>query len=244
MLRNLTATYAGKRILASPYVGILAETIAAETATGDYGPGILYNESVDPAYAQKRLRAWITDPPTVGSLVVTENGSILGYDLPDGAHRFHYDLIVDDAYDSASYFDVTVGAVDAVAEGGTGVGAGVGAGGDAVGQTSATAAGGAGIGVGTGSGGDAIGETAGSATAAGGVGAGTGAGSGGEAEGQVAATAEGGVGTGVGSGTGGSAFGPDVFTVRRAMVSDINNRVTISAAITRRATLNSTIRGE
>lgn len=32
MLRNLNATYAGKRILASPYVGVIASQIAAETA--------------------------------------------------------------------------------------------------------------------------------------------------------------------------------------------------------------------
>ena len=119
MLRNLNATYAGKRILASPYVGILASQIAAETATGDHGPGILYNESVDPEYVGKYLRAWVTNPPTVGSLIVEENGAIEAVALPDGDHTFNYDLIVDDAYNSASYFEVRVGVVDATAAGAT-----------------------------------------------------------------------------------------------------------------------------
>ena len=123
MLRNLNATYAGKRILASPYIGILASQIAAETAAGDHGPGILYNESVDPVYAGKYLRAWVTNPPTVGSLIVAENGEIESVDLPDGVHTYNYDLIVDDAYNSASYFEVRVGVVDATAPGATLTGA-------------------------------------------------------------------------------------------------------------------------
>lgn len=117
MLRNLNATYAGKRILASPYVGVLAETIAAETAEGDQGPGILYNEAIDPAYAGKYLRAWITNPPTIGTLLIAENGAIEGYDLPAGVHVFNYDLLVNDASDSSSSFTVSVGVVDASAAG-------------------------------------------------------------------------------------------------------------------------------
>jgi len=231
MLRNLNATYAGKRILASPYVGVLAATIAAETAEGDQGPGILYNESIDPAYAGKYLRAWITNPPTVGTLLIAENGAIEGYDLPVGTHVFNYDLIVNDANDSSSSFTVTVGVVDAVAEGGVGVGAGSGTGGEALGQiagtadggtgsgtgsgtggdaageVSATAEGGAGVGTGSGTGGDAIGEAGGSATAIGGTGIGTGSGTGGEAAGEIFAVADGGTGAGTGSGTGGNAAG-------------------------------------
>jgi hypothetical protein len=237
MLRNLNATYAGKRILASPYVGVLAATIAAETAEGDQGPGILYNESIDPAYAGKYLRAWITNPPTVGTLRVSENGAIEGYDLPVGTHVFAYDLIVNDAYDSSSSFTVAVGVVNAVAEGGVGVGAGSGTGGEAAGQVagtadggtgsgtgsgtggeaageiSATAEGGAGVGTGSGTGGDAIGEAGGSATVAGGTGTGTGSGTGGEASGQVSATTEGGTGTGTGSGSGGEAVGSSADAV-------------------------------
>lgn len=141
MLRNLNATYAGKRILASPYVGVLAETIAAETAEGDQGPGILYNESIDPAYVGKYLRAWITNPPTVGSLIVAENGAIEGYDLPVGIHEFAYDLIVNDAYDSASSFTVSVGVVDATASGVTLTGTATLTAGTASGEISASASG-------------------------------------------------------------------------------------------------------
>jgi len=205
MLRNLNATYAGKRILASPTIGVLASVIAAETAEGDQGPGILYNESIDPVYAGKYLRAWITNPPTVGSLLIAENGAIEGYDLPVGTHVFPYDLIVNDAYDSSSSFTVAVGVVNAVAEGGVGVGAGSGTGGDAAGQVAGTADGGTGSGTGTGTGGDAAGEV--SATAEGGIGTGTGTGSGGEAAGEVSVTADGGTGIGTGSGTGGEAIG-------------------------------------
>jgi len=213
MLRNLNATHAGKRILASPYVGVLASVIAAETADGDQGPGILYNESIDPAYAGKYLRAWITNPPTVGTLLIAENGAIEGYDLPVGTHVFNYDLIVNDAYDSSSSFTVAVGVVNAVAEGGVGVGAGSGTGGEAAGEVSATAEGGAGVGTGSGTGGDAVGEAGGSATVAGGTGTGTGSGTGGEASGQVSATTEGGTGTGTGSGSGGEAVGSSADAV-------------------------------
>lgn len=104
-------------------MGVIASQIAAETADGDHGPGILYNESVDPVYAGKYLRAWVTNPPTVGSLIVAENGEIEAVDLPDGVHTYNYDLIVDDAYNSTSYFEVRVGVVDATAAGATLTGA-------------------------------------------------------------------------------------------------------------------------
>ena len=138
MLRSLNATYAGERILASPHVGILASQIAAETATGDHGPGILYNESVDPVYAGKYLRAWVTNPPTVGSLLVAENGAVEAVGLPDGVHTFNYDLIVDDAYNSTSYFEVRVGVVDATAAGATLTGTSTLTPGSATGELNAT----------------------------------------------------------------------------------------------------------
>lgn len=180
-LRDCNATYAGKRILASPYLGILASQIAAETATGDNGEGILYNESIDPAYDGTYLRAWITNPPAVGSLTVSENGAIEAFDLPDGEHTFNYDLIVNGVCDSASFFTVLVGVVDAAASGGTGTGVGSGAGGEAVGAEdgSATALGGTGFGDSLGYGGNAIGEFA--AVASGGTGSGVGRGFGGSA---------------------------------------------------------------
>ena len=202
MLRNLNATYASKRILASPTIGVLASVIAAETAEGDQGPGILYNESIDPVYAGKYLRAWITNPPTVGSLLIAENGAIEGYDLPVGTHVFNYDLIVNDAYDSSSSFTVAVGVVNAVAEGGVGVGAG------------------------SGTGGEAIGEAGGSATAFGGVGTSIGAGTGGEATGQVFAVAEGGTGTGIGAGSGGGAVGVTAGVETWPAESDVRLGVT------------------
>lgn len=213
LLRNFAERYDGKLILGSPYVGVLAETIAAETATGDHGPGILHNEAIDPAYAGKYLSAWIINPPTIGSLRIAENGAIEGYDLPVGTHVFNYHVRVTGVYDSSSSFTVSVGVVDAVAEGGVGVGVGSGLGGDAAGQIAGTADGGMGSGIGSGTGGDAVGESGGSATVAGGTGTGAGSGIGGEAVGQVSVTVEGGIGTGTGIGAGGEAVGSSADAV-------------------------------
>ena len=111
MLRNLNQSASGKRILGVPQAGILAAQIASETAEGDHGPGILYNESQDAGYAGKYLRAAVTNWPSTGTLFVYENGNFEADGLPDGLHTFGYDLYVDGVYDSASSFDVTVGAL-------------------------------------------------------------------------------------------------------------------------------------
>ena len=68
MLRNLNQSSGGQRILGVPQVGILAAQVAAETATGDHGPGILYNESQEAGYAGKYLRAVVTSWPATGAL--------------------------------------------------------------------------------------------------------------------------------------------------------------------------------
>lgn len=113
MLRNLNQSASGKRILGVPQAGILAAQIASETAEGDHGPGILYNESQDAGYAGKYLRAAVTNWPSTGTLFVYENGNFDAVGLANGAHVFGYDLYVNGVYDSASTFSITIGAIDA-----------------------------------------------------------------------------------------------------------------------------------
>ena len=134
--------------------GVLAETIAAETATGDHGPGILYDEAINPANAGKYLRAVLTGE-IPGSVDIAPNGAILGFDLPIGVRVITYDVYVNNVFASSSSFTVTVTSGEAVATGGTGTSAGSGSGGEAIGQVSADAEGGTGTGTGAGTGGDA-----------------------------------------------------------------------------------------
>lgn len=141
MLRNLNQSSGGQRILGVPQVGILAAQIAAETATGDHGPGILYNESQEAGYAGKYLRAVVTSWPATGALFVQENGAFEALGLPDGSHVFGYDLYVDGVYDSASAFTVAVGVVYATAPGATLVGSATLTPGAATGESNASAPG-------------------------------------------------------------------------------------------------------
>ena len=141
MLRNLNQSSGGQRILGVPQVGILAAQIAAETATGDHGPGILYNESQEAGYAGKYLRAVVTSWPATGALFVQENGAFEALGLPDGSHVFGYDLYVDGVYDSASAFTVAVGVVDATAAGATLTGTATLTPGSATGESNASAPG-------------------------------------------------------------------------------------------------------
>ena len=206
-LRNISGNTASRKILGTPWNGLLAEQIAAETAVGDNGEGALYNESIDPTYAGKRLSMHVTSWPGVGSLRVEENGAIDASGFPDGVYVVPYDVYVDGAFDSSSSFTLTFGTVDGTVSGGTGTGVGAGSGGDATGVLVGSVSGGTGAGTGVGSGGDATGVTAGDGSVTGGTGTGTGSGSGGDATGQIAGDVSGGTGVGIGSGSGGDATG-------------------------------------
>ena len=186
MLRNLIRLSAsGKPIYGTPDIGIDAAQIIAETATGDQGPGLLYDDAL--ANTGKQLRVKITSwSGAPGTLFVYENGSILVDGQADGAYVIGYDREawaadggVVTISDTAT---VTIGPVNASAGAGAGISTGSGTGGAAsvtVGAVNATADGGAGTSAGTGSGGSA---TAGnSASAPGGVGTSIGIGSGGRA---------------------------------------------------------------
>lgn len=180
MLRNLNQSAAGKRILGTPNVGILSATIAAETATGDNGPGLLYDESLLAGNIGKQLRCRITAWPSSGSLFVYENGSVDFSGAPDGSYTIGYAVDADAAQVATDSATVLVGAVNASAAAGTGSATGAGTGGAASGGAagSANASAGTGTSTGSGTGGAASGTTAGSSNAAAAAGAGTSAGSG------------------------------------------------------------------
>lgn len=206
MLRNLNRSSAGRRILGTPNVGLLAAQIVSETATGDSGPGLLYDEAL--ANAGKQLRLHVTSAPASGSLFADENGSFALTGAADGSYTIGYQYYVDNVLAGSDSATVNVGLVNAAAGGGTGSGTGSGSGGTATGTTSAVAGGGTGTATGSGSGGIATGAAGGSAVAPGGTGSGAGSGSGGSASGATAdATAMGGTGVSSGSAYGGTAVG-------------------------------------
>jgi len=207
MLRNLNKSAGGRRILGTPYVGLLASQIIVETATGDSGPGLLYDEAQ--ANAGKQLRIRITSLPSAGTLFVRENGDFEFTGAPDGVYSIGYAVDADNVQIKTDTASLTVGAVNGAVGAGVGTGAGSGTGGDAVGQsgTPGVAGGGTGTGTGSGSGGDGVGQTVGAGTVASGTGTGTGSGTGGDPSAQNSANDPGGTGTSTGSGTGGAAIG-------------------------------------
>lgn len=117
MLRSLNTSSGGRRILGTPYVGLLSEQIAEETATGTDGPGLLYNEAVAPENAGKRLRLRVEPWPAAGTLTVAENGAYEWSGLPDGSHTLTYGVYVDGVHQGDATLSVTVGAASANAPG-------------------------------------------------------------------------------------------------------------------------------
>jgi hypothetical protein len=124
MLRNLNQSSGGRRILGVPQVGILAATIASQTATGDHGPGLLYDESINPVNAGKQLRLVVTSPPSAGVFFSYENGSFDFSGAPDGSYSIGYNVLADNALIGSDTATVVVGAVSATAPGATLTGAG------------------------------------------------------------------------------------------------------------------------
>jgi hypothetical protein len=123
MLRNLNQSSGGRRILGVPQVGILAATIASQTATGDHGPGLLYDESINPVNAGKQLRLVVTSPPSAGVFFSYENGSFDFSGAPDGSYSIGYNVLADNALIGSDTATVVVGAVSATAPGATLTGA-------------------------------------------------------------------------------------------------------------------------
>lgn len=119
MLRNLNVTTGGRRILGVPDVGILAATIASETASGTNGPGLLYDEASNPANAGKQLRIDITSLPGSGTLFVYENGAFDFDGAANGTYSIGYDWYADDVLGGSDSASVVVGAADGSASGAT-----------------------------------------------------------------------------------------------------------------------------
>ena len=108
--RNLAATPGGRHILGVPNVGILAATIASQTAGGTSGPGLLYDEATNPANVGKQLRVRITSLPGSGALFVYENGSLSFSGAANGTHVIGYDVDADDVFLSSDTATIIVGA--------------------------------------------------------------------------------------------------------------------------------------
>ena len=119
MLRNLNVTSGGRRILGVPTVGTLAATIAAETASGTSGPGLLYDEASNPANAGKQLRIRITSLPGSGTLFVYENGAFDFSGAANGTHTIGYNVDADDAFLRSDTATIIVGAAPGAAPGAT-----------------------------------------------------------------------------------------------------------------------------
>lgn len=115
MLRNLNVTSGGRRILGVPDVGILAATIASQTASGTNGPGLLYDESIDSANSGKQLRIDITTLPTDGDLFVYENGAFDFDGASNGTYTIGYDWYADNVLGGSDTATVVVGAADGAA---------------------------------------------------------------------------------------------------------------------------------
>lgn len=212
MLRNLNKSSGGRRILGTWHVGIQAATIAAETATGDNGPGLLYDESINPTNAGKQLRCRVTSySGTPGKLFVFENGSLQIIGEADGAYTIGYAVDADGVQVSTDTAPVAVGPVSASAPAGTGTSTG------------------------SGTGGAAVGLSTGAGVAPGGIGQGVGSGTGGVATGGGSITAPGGTGTSIGSGQGGAA-GNAILTVNPRFISRAPARNYTVRAAPRRTT--------
>lgn len=205
MLRNLNQSSGGKRIMGVPQVGILAATIAANTATGDNGPGLLYDDSLLSGNSGKQLRCRITGyTGTLSALFVNEDGSFTLTGEADGSYTISYAVDADAVQVLTDTATVYVGVINASVGAASGTSIGTGSGGSATGIINSDASGGAGTSTGTGSGGDPAGGAGTNASTAAGTGTSTGFGSGGTAVGDANGSAPGGTGTGAGSGIGGS----------------------------------------
>lgn len=208
MLRNMLRRSAANRlILGTPNVGILASTILSQTATGDNGPGLLYDAANDPVNAGKLLRLSVTSAPGVGTLFIGENGTVDFSGAPNGLYTIGYNECADNVLYKADTSTIAVGSVDATATGATLTGTATMIPGAASGEQNAVAPGATLSGSGSILPGAASGEAAGDATAPGAVLVGNGQIVPGAAEGQQDASAPGAVLTGSSSLQPGAASG-------------------------------------
>lgn len=84
MLRNLSETYGGNRLLGSPFVGLLASEITSGASSGTHGAGLMANDGLE---AGKRYRLRLADPADVPGTVFADGGAVV--ESPCG---FEYEL--------------------------------------------------------------------------------------------------------------------------------------------------------
>lgn len=100
----LSSRYAGH--------GATGAEILANTATGDHGPGYLFND-VDTGDEAKEIRGLIVTPPSAGTFFANEDGSF-SLVAPDGSYTFVYRLYVDGVDLGTATASVTIGAAGSV----------------------------------------------------------------------------------------------------------------------------------
>lgn len=97
-------------------LGVLGADIRSSTATGDHGPGYLYNDW-DAGDDAREFRGEIITPPVAGTFYAYEDGSFSLIGAPDGAYSFVYRLYVDGVDLGAATASVNIGAIAASAFG-------------------------------------------------------------------------------------------------------------------------------
>ena len=91
-------------------LGVLGAVIRANTATGDAGPGYLYNDWQSAADDSVEMQGLIVTPPSVGTFFAFEDGSFTLIGAPDGGSTFVYRLIADGVDKGTATASIAVGA--------------------------------------------------------------------------------------------------------------------------------------
>ena len=90
MWRNQMEQIGGRLIFGTPFVGLLAEQILADTATGPNGPGVMYNDGLVPG---KRYRMVLANPASFPGTVF-EDGSFVASASFSDTYRLYEDNIL------------------------------------------------------------------------------------------------------------------------------------------------------
>ena len=100
---------AGACVVGDRGLGVLGSVVRSTTATGEHGPGYLYNDwqAGDDA---KEFRGLIITPPASGALFAYEDGSFNFTAPADGSYNFNYRLFVDGVDLGTAVASFTVGA--------------------------------------------------------------------------------------------------------------------------------------
>jgi hypothetical protein len=114
MWRNQMEQIGGRFIFGTPFVGLLAEQILADTATGPNGPGAMYNDGLVPG---KRYRMVLANPASFPGTVF-EDGSFIASASFSDTYRLYEDNVLQ-AYSGGGFdvpFSFSIGAGARVAD--------------------------------------------------------------------------------------------------------------------------------